>query len=144
MEMPLTIPVLLAGAQVVLDIVLILIVLILLRRVSNFDIEKFSEIVSALKESEELCRRLNSTVEEQSRIAANIQDIVSASKSDTRNSTRMRQADETGLQARVLDMWRNGMGIEEISDATGLGKGEVELITALAKESGGEYMKRPG
>ena len=136
-DIPLTIPVLLAAAQIFLDIVLILIVLFLLKRISMFDVEKFSKIISTLKESEELCSRLHKTVEEHSRIASNIQEIVSASKKGFRNSSESQQAQESGMQARVLDMWGRGMGIDEIADATGLGKGEVEVITALAKESGG-------
>ena len=143
-DIPFTIPVLLAGAQIFLDFVLILIVLFLLKRISNFDVEKFSKIISTLKESEELCSRLNKTVEEHSRIASNIQNIVSASRKACQGSPESHQADEPGMQARVLDMWGRGMGIDEIADATGLGKGEVEVITALAKESAGKYMKRPG
>ncbi len=133
LHIPITLPVLFAALQIILDLVLILIVLFLLRRISSFDAGKLETLLKTLKESHELCEQLNQTVAKNAQIAGNIQRIMDetgkmehdkATKSATNTNTLT-------LNEKVRQMWRNGASVDEISDATGLAKGEIEVMTSL-------------
>ncbi len=133
LAIPLTFPVLFAAVQIVLDMVLILIVLFLLKRISSFDPRKLEMLIDTLKESRQLCDQLGKTVAENAEIASNIERLVKHHKGQTSTDRGQRQGQEVGtIHEQVLRLWQHGKTIDEISDATGLGRGEVEVITSLA------------
>lgn len=131
LNIPFTVPVLLAGAQIVLDVILILIVLFLLKRISAFDPAKFSQLIDTLRESEELCRKLGRTVASNAEIACNLENLINSAGGRQRGTGNRKP----GSQDEVLALWQKGRTIGEIAEATGLGRGEVEVITALSAES---------
>ena len=137
-DIPLTFPVLFAAVQIVLDLVLILIVIFLLKRISAFNPRKLDVLIDTLKESRRLCDQLARTVSENAEIAENIERLMT--KSDSGSSDKPSVSFDAGSSRSqreyVIRLWRSGRSIEEIADEVGLGRGEVEVITSLAEQSG--------
>ncbi len=140
LNLPLTLPVIFAILQIVLDLVLIFIVLFLLKRISGFDPGKFETLLKALKESHELCEQLNRTVAKNERIAGKIQEIMeqSGTGGSEKESARMEphQASGSASNEAVRKLWAQGRSIDEIADATGTPRGEVEVMVSLLGRRG--------
>ncbi len=139
-NLPLTLPVIFAILQIVLDLVLIFIVLFLLKRISGFDPGKFETLLKALKESHELCEQLNRTVAKNERIAAKIQEIMedSGMAGSEKGPSKMQSPPASGASSNdeVRNLWAQGRSVDEIADATGIPRGEVEVMVSLLGQRG--------
>ena len=138
-DIPLTPPVIFAAVQIILDLVLILIVLFLLKRISSFDPRKLEALIVTLRESRNLCEQLGRTVAENAEIAGNIQKMVGQSEASACSSeVSGSNQGAASSRERVLLLNRQGVSVDEISDMTGLGRGEVEVIISLSDQHGEE------
>ena len=97
--------------------------------------DRLQELIDQLKESQELAKRLQALVEEKARLAkrleATLKDGSEVKKgegaaSDTHRNTENRRE-------RVLELMNKGLGVSEISEATGMSAAEVEFILAVQK-----------
>ena len=138
-SIPLTLPVIFAAVQILLDLVLILIVLFLLKKISSFDPNRLEALIDTLKESRRLCDQLGRTVSENAEIAGNIERLME--RSSVRSSAQSTVPPDSGSTAsrheQVLMLWRTGTPVDEIADLTGLGRGEVEVMISLADQGSG-------
>lgn len=143
----LSIPVLFAIIQIILDLFLIGIVLFLLRRIAAFDPVKFTTLIDTLRESRELCEKLETTVMENAAVADNINRILTRPTGDAATSAPCSSAEHghgnLHRHEQVSMLWKQGRTIEDIADITGLGKGEIEVLTALAAEKAGDHAPGP-
>lgn len=135
----LSIPVLFAATQIILDLFLIVIVLFLLKRITAFDAAKLTTLIDTLKESRRLCKKLEKTVAENATVAGNIDRILNRPGNNETASTvpdsTKQEPVNTDRRKQVPILYNQGRTIEEIADITGLGKGEIEVITALAHQT---------
>lgn len=135
-DIPLTLPVIFTVLQIILDLILILIVLFLLKRISSFDPGKLETLIETLKESRNLCEQLGRTVAENAEIAGNIQRMVGQSGASGSAAVSSDFDKTVPAREKALLMWKQGDSIDKIADITGLGRGEVEVITSLADQQG--------
>jgi len=120
--------------QLVLDVILIILFILVYVRLKSIKPKKIEAFLNALKESEELTKRLNRLIEEKKFLVNELEEILTQKKNN-KNSEKLNvniQADQL-LRAKVISLWKKGKNNQEISKETGLSLGEIELIIALFK-----------
>ncbi len=143
--------------QVVLDVILLLVIFFLYKKLGSIDIatvelvrrglvdaEKRSlEIEAQLRDKEKRLRELENAMAFR---ASNDQLVSARERDNTLRHVRSDMADfDVALSQKMLDgeihetvlaLWEKGRTIHEIARATGLPDGEVEVIVSIAKTAG--------
>jgi len=120
--------------QLVLDVILIILFILVYIRLKSIKSKKIEAFLNALRESEELTKRLNKLIEEKKFLVNELEGILTQEKR-SKKSEKLNvniQADQL-LRSKVISLWKKGKNNKEISKETGLSLGEIELIIALFK-----------
>ncbi len=123
-------------AQIFLDIVLLILFFLVYRRIRTLNPKRIDELLTALKETEDLGKRLDHILKEKKELVKHIEGAISKAGSiKTASSSNLNteiQGEELN-RTRVITLWKQGKTPEEIAKATGLSSGEIEIIISLAR-----------
>ncbi len=133
-------PFLPAIGQIFLDAVLFLAFWILYRRIRHLDPEKIDYLADRIDESARLIRELDANLREKGRISSELADLLERiSKRDKTsappNGVSTGEDRKRNIRDLAVSMWADGKDIQEISLATGLFPGEIELLIDLSRPS---------
>jgi len=133
--------------QIFLDAVLFLAIWILYRRIRHLDPGKIDYLVHRLDENARLIRELDANLREKERISNELADLLErTSKRDKASGSPSGAPPGEDRKRNVRDlavsMWADGKDIQEISLATGLFPGEIELLIDLSRPSTAKEMPK--
>ncbi|NDY43104.1 hypothetical protein G3N55_09655 [Dissulfurirhabdus thermomarina] len=118
--------ILLAGVQLLLDILLIGLILALYRRIGRREAAPAREFQRGLDRLEELRRALEANLAEKAALAQRLERLLGRTPEAGGPVSAERRRE-------VIAAWKEGRPVAEIAAATGLTDGEVELVIALAR-----------
>jgi hypothetical protein len=130
----------LAVCQLLLDVILLIAIFAMFRRVRTLDHQKLDTVLDALRKAERICLGLEENLRQKDRLVRQLNSTIHSRapsmdlpphphKSDTSPGTNE-------MREKILALSREGKGVSEIAQATETAQSEVELVLSLAKTQG--------
>ncbi len=121
--------------QFLLDIVLIMLLLALFKKLKMADPGRLQRLIEALEQGSMLAEKIERNLQEKKELTDKLERLIKETDKESTTSSHASQATEIGTdkQAQVKELHKQGKKNSEISRITGIALGEVELILSLEK-----------